>query len=125
MSESPVIVVDDEPDVLDLLHEVLRDEGLPVIAVDRPDRAINAATSVTPSVVLLDLMMPGCNGIELARKLRRQGLQRTPMVAISASERMLSAAKASELFDGTLAKPFDLTDLLDCVDRLTSDRRSA
>lgn len=125
MRESPVIVVDDEPDVLDLVHDVLRDEGLPVIAVDHPNRAINAAAEVAPSVVLLDLMLPGCDGIELARTLRRQGLDRTPMVAMSASQTMLTAAEASDLFDDTLAKPFDLNDLLDCVDRLTTHRRSA
>jgi len=125
MRESPVIVIDDEPDVLELLRDVLRDEGLPVIAVDHPDRALNAAADVSPSVVLVDLMLPGCNGIELARQLRRLGLEGTPMVAMSASRRMLTAAESSELFDDTLAKPFDLSDLLDCVDRFTTDRRTA
>jgi CheY-like chemotaxis protein len=125
MRESPVVVVDDEPDVLDLVHDVLREEGLPVIAVDHPERAMHVAAEVAPAVVLVDLMLPGCDGIELARRLRRLGLNRTPMVAMSASKRMLTVAEASDLFDDTLAKPFDLTDLLDCVDRLATPRRTA
>lgn len=125
MRECPVVVVDDEPDVLDLVHDVLSEEGLPVIAVEHPERAMRVAADVVPAVVLVDLMLPGCDGIELARRLRLLGLNRTPMVAMSASERMLTIAEASRLFDDTLAKPFDLTDLLDCVDRLAAPRRSA
>lgn len=126
MTEYPVVVIDDEPDVLELIHEVLREEGLPVIAVDQPDRAVNVVAQTMPKMFLVDLMLPGCDGIELARRLRQMGLERTPMVAMSASMGMLTAAEASELFDDTLAKPFDLNTLLDCIDRLANDEaRSA
>jgi CheY-like chemotaxis protein len=74
---------------------------------------------------LVDLMLPGCNGIELARRLRDMGFEQTPIVATSASRGMLAGAEASGLFDETLPKPFDLSTLLDCVDRFLSARRSA
>jgi two-component system alkaline phosphatase synthesis response regulator PhoP len=126
VNEYPVVIVDDEPDVLELIHEVLCEEGLPVIAVAQPDRAINVATETIPRLFLVDLMLPGCDGIELARRLRQMGLEQTPMVAMSASKGMLTAARTSDLFDDTLAKPFDLNALLDCVDRLANDEaRSA
>lgn len=126
MNEYPVIVIDDEPDVLELIHEVLREEGLPVIALDQPDRAVNVVMETVPRLFLVDLMLPGSDGIELARRLRQMGLERTPMVAMSASKGMLAAAETSALFDDTLAKPFDLSTLLDCVDRLAGDEeRSA
>jgi CheY-like chemotaxis protein len=125
-TEYPVVVIDDEPDVLDLIHDVLCEEGLPVIAVNRPDRAVNLATQTMPKLFLVDLMLPDCDGIELARRLRQMGLEETPIVAMSASMGMLSAAEASALFDDTLAKPFDLNALLDCIDRLANDEaRSA
>jgi CheY-like chemotaxis protein len=126
VTEYPVVVVDDEPDVLDLIHDVLREEGVPVIAVNQPDRAINVAVEAMPKMFLVDLMLPGCDGIELARRLREMGLEGTPIVAMSASKGMLTAAETSALFDDLLAKPFDLSDLLDCVDRLAGDEmRSA
>ena len=123
--EYPVIVIDDERDVLELVRDVLCDEGFPVMALDHPERAIGIADQVRPQMFLVDLMLPGCSGIELARRIRQLGLDNTPIVAMSASPGMLTMAEASGLFDDTLAKPFDLNSLLDCVDRFVNARRTA
>lgn len=76
--------------------------------------------SAHPDVFLLDLMLPGMSGIDLARRLRDLGYLREPMIAMSASPRMLNAANRSGLFQETLAKPFDLSTLLDTVERYAS-----
>ncbi len=117
--EPRVVVIDDERDVLELVREVLEDEGLQVEAINRPDR-MGDLSRRRPDMVLMDLMLPGTNGIELAHKLRRSGLTEVPIVAMSASEVMLRMAGASGLFEELLPKPFDIADLLLAVDRHTS-----
>jgi two-component system response regulator MtrA len=123
--EPEVVVIDDEPAILALVRDVLESEGLCVLAVDTPDRALGIARIVRPDVFLVDLMLPGINGIELARRMREQGLTSTPMVAMSASRGMLSMAERSELFDEILAKPFELDTLLECVERFLDRRQTA
>jgi two-component system response regulator MtrA len=123
--EPEVVVIDDEPAILALVRDVLESEGLCVLAVDTPDRALGIARIVRPDVFLVDLMLPGINGIELARRMREQGLTSTPMVAMSASRGMLSMAERSELFDEILAKPFELDTLLGCVERFLDRRQTA
>jgi CheY-like chemotaxis protein len=123
--EPEVVVIDDEPAILALVRDVLESEGLCVLAVDTPDRALGIARIVRPDVFLVDLMLPGINGIELARRMRERGLTSTPMVAMSASRGMLSMAERSELFDEILAKPFELDTLLECVERFLDRRQTA
>jgi CheY-like chemotaxis protein len=113
--EACVVIVDDERDVLELLREVLEDSGFEVVPVQRPDNVEAVNQQRHPDLVLMDLMLPGISGIELARKLRGDGMCDTPIVAMSASRRMLSAAADSHLFQGMLPKPFELTELLACV----------
>lgn len=125
MIEPEVVVIDDEPAILALVRDVLESEGLCVLAVDTPDRALGIARIVRPDVFLVDLMLPGINGIELARRMRERGLTSTPMVAMSASRGMLSMAERSELFDEILAKPFELDTLLECVERFLDRRQTA
>lgn len=68
---------------------------------------------------LLDMMLVGTTGIEVARILRANGFADTPMIAMSASGQMLRAATDSRLFAATLPKPFELTHLLETVSRFT------
>lgn len=115
-----IVVIEDERDVLRLLCDVLESDGFEVIGVGRPDQVQRVAQTAHPDVFLLDLMLPGMSGIELARRLRELGYLQEPMIAMSASPRMLNAAHRSGLFQETLAKPFDLSTLLDTVERYAS-----
>lgn len=119
-----IVVVDDEPDVLELVCEVLEEDGFDVIPVEHPER-IHKYAGVRPALMLIDIMLPGRSGIQLAESLRSDGYGDVPMVAMSASRGMLDAAERSGLFQATLPKPFDLDELLDCVDLFMQQRRSA
>jgi CheY-like chemotaxis protein len=119
VAEPRIVVVDDEPDVLRLVCDVLEGEGVIVEAAARPDKIPDLSES-PPDLMLLDLMLPGMNGIDLAHKLRTSGLNEVPMVAMSASESMLRRAAMSHLFEEVLAKPFDIADLLTLVRRHVS-----
>jgi DNA-binding response OmpR family regulator len=115
-----IVVVEDEKDVLSLLCDVLESDGFDVIGLGRPDQVQQMAPPPHPDMFLLDLMLPGMNGIDLARRLRDSGYSQEPIIGMSASPRMLDAASRSGLFQETISKPFDLSILLDTVERFAS-----
>jgi CheY-like chemotaxis protein len=116
--EHYIVVVDDEPGILDTLCEVLEMEGYVTACVDHPDDTGRSASMRRPDLFLIDLMLPGMDGIALARSLRLQGFQDTPMIAMSASNEMVRSAKQSGLFQDAISKPFDVDNILDRVERL-------
>ncbi|MBV9279563.1 MAG: response regulator transcription factor [Chloroflexi bacterium] len=115
-----VVVIEDEAEILQILRDVLELEEYKVIGVARPELAQTAASAVRPDLFLVDIMLPGMSGIELAEQLRATGFQHTPMIGMSASKLMSSVASGSGLFQDVLDKPFDLPSLLDTVERYTS-----
>ena len=118
-AESPVIgVVDDELDLLDLVATILQEEGYTVMCMESPAQAQQLEQAESrPELLVLDIMLPGMTGIELARKLRADGFPNTPMIAISASSSMLRRARDSGLFQDALSKPFDLDTFLGVVEQ--------
>lgn len=115
-------VIEDEPELLELLRILLESSGFSVAAVDHPDGVHEMMQSMHPDLFVVDLMLPGTNGIDLARQLRASGGADTPMIALSASKLMLEVANASNLFQATMSKPFDVFTLLEYVQQYTRDR---
>lgn len=111
-----IVVIEDEPDVADLLRDVLEPEGYSVLHLSHPDETHKLEPEEAPDLILMDLMLPRLDGVKLAGLLRSRGFGPTPMVAMSASKIKLHLAAASGLFQDTLPKPFELTDLLACVE---------
>jgi CheY-like chemotaxis protein len=120
MEGKPIVVVEDEPDVLELLRDILEVEGFHVVGVASPDLVLPVLDSIHPAVFLIDLMLPRMSGIELAQMLREKGQATTPMLAMSASRLMLEIAQNSGLFQETISKPFDLSTVLTCIERYIS-----
>lgn len=111
-----ILVVDDEPAILESIVEVLRDEGYVVEAARNGRAAIAQFERTAPDLVLMDVMMPGMDGraAYLAMRSHPRG-QDIPVVLMSA------AADPARLDPGVTAflpKPFDLDQLLDLVARL-------
>jgi two-component system alkaline phosphatase synthesis response regulator PhoP len=67
-----ILIVDDEPDILEFLSYNLRKENYDVITASDGVEAIAIATKVIPELIILDIMMPGMDGIEVCRKLREE-----------------------------------------------------
>ena len=86
MSRSLVIlVVDDEPDLLELIGYNLKSGGHEVLTATNGADALNLAKSRVPDVIVLDVMMPEINGIEVAKRLRAQSeTSRIPIVMLTA-----------------------------------------
>ena len=109
-----VLVVDDNHDAADTTRFILDHMGYPALVAYDASRALLLARTHGPQVVLVDLVMPGGNGLELARELRRlPETNQTLLICISgfasAEDRRLSREAGC---DHHLLKPFDWVDLL-------------
>jgi DNA-binding response OmpR family regulator len=106
-----VLVVDDEVDIREAVSEVLADEGYEVHGAKDGAEALRKARDVHPSLVLLDLMMPGMNGWEFrAAQATDPELSGIPVLVLSALGRVAGFDAA-----GFIQKPFDLDELLSAV----------
>jgi CheY-like chemotaxis protein len=112
----PILVVDDDRSILATVVEILELEGYPVIAVADGAEALRRAAEVEPSLLLLDMRMPGVTGWEVARRLRERGSAPPILVMTAAQDARLWAEQIGAA--GYLPKPFDLDDLLTAVERL-------
>ena len=80
-----IIIVEDQPDIADLLEEMLRLDQYQVIKIHSGTGALSMISAENPDVVLLDIMMPDVSGLEVLRFMHREpGLQQIPVVIVSA-----------------------------------------
>jgi DNA-binding response OmpR family regulator len=100
-----ILVVDDDPTVLDLLTEVLARAGYDVRPVGTASDAVAIALDFQPEALLLDLMMPGMNGNQLLQALRESGVA-APAVAISGQPE-----RAGPGFLAVVSKPVNIRGL--------------
>jgi CheY-like chemotaxis protein len=118
MNAPLVLVVDDDPDILDAICDILDAEGYRVARARHGVEALGRVADERPDVVLLDLMMPVMDGVAFSVELRKRPQDRdVPIVVISAEgnpQRVASVGAA-----GYLAKPFDIDVLLAHVATLT------
>jgi two-component system, OmpR family, alkaline phosphatase synthesis response regulator PhoP len=85
MSKASVLVVDDEQDILELVEYNLRKEGYRVLTVATGEDALRVTRSQLPDAILLDLMLPGVDGLEVCRMLKGDELtQHIPIVMLTA-----------------------------------------
>ena len=116
-----VLVVDDDPDILEALSEILEAEGYTVSRARNGQEALERLAQSRPALILLDLMMPVMDGWEFARRMKDAypPERRPPIIVLSADRNV--ATKARELGAvGFLAKPFELPDLQDMVQNITA-----
>ena len=115
MQEQPVLVVDDDPYVRDVVSRILANEGYPVMGAANGAEALRSISEVRPCVVLLDMVMPILDGWEFIELSKSSGLD-LPIVVMTASTD--AATWASEMgADDYLGKPFDLEELTSKVER--------
>jgi CheY-like chemotaxis protein/nitrogen-specific signal transduction histidine kinase len=115
-----VLVVDDEPDTLDLLRRVLGDSQAQVVAAPSVEAALATLGAFNPHVLISDVSMPGRDGYELIRVVRSTtGPEDLPAAALTAYSRPEDAARAKEAgFQMHLSKPVEPYELVKVVARL-------
>jgi two-component system OmpR family response regulator len=107
-----VLIVDDEPHIVDLVTTALRYEGFEPVSRTRGLEALAAASDLRPDVIVLDVMLPDLDGFEVARRLRRQGLT-TPIVFLTARDSSVDVVAGLTLGgDDYIRKPFSLAELV-------------
>jgi CheY-like chemotaxis protein len=118
------MAVDDDPDSLDVIAEVLRREGAETITVREPTDTLPGIVFLMPDVLILDVAMPGEDGVSLLRRLRalppREG-GRIPAIALTALPPTQGARDEwlTAGFQRHLAKPFEPHELVALVIELS------
>ena len=116
--EKLVLIVDDDPDILQTLALCLSTEGYSVVMAANGKEALDLLEQQDPSAILLDLMMPVMDGWQFVAELESRGLRHAPILILSA-DRAVHGHAVKLRASGHLAKPFDLDELLGKVQQLT------
>ena len=108
-----ILIADDEPDILEILQFNLHAEGYEIITAKNGDEAIEKAKKTEPDLIILDMMMPGKNGIEVCNLLRMMpAFKSTLIIFLTAMSDESTEIKGLETgADDYLTKPFHLSEL--------------
>jgi DNA-binding response OmpR family regulator len=112
-----VLVVDDDPDILEFLQELLELEGYTAVVTDKAEYLANLHDGSLPNLILLDVLLSGTDGREIVKDLKSQEeTMHIPVIMFSAhpsAEWTVRAAGA----DDFVAKPFEIDELLEKIAR--------
>src|SRR5579862_2417794 len=112
MSEQRILIIEDEPDLLRGLELNLKAEGYCVLTASRGDTGVEQALRERPELVLLDIMLPGMNGLDACRELRKKGFD-APIIMLTARAEEMDRVVGLEIgADDYVTKPFGLRELL-------------
>ncbi len=101
-----ILIVDDDPRITDLLRRVLAYEGYSVASAASGGEALNRSLERPPDLVVLDIMLPGLDGLEVAQRLRAAG-DNVPILMLTARDTVADRVKGLETgADDYLVKPF-------------------
>jgi len=110
-----VLLVDDEDRIVNFLALKLKVSGYQVVCANDGEKGLELARSANPDIMLLDIIMPGIDGLEVLRRLRK--FSDVPVIVLSAKERI-----SEEVFalgaNGFMSKPFSPDDLISKVKAL-------
>ena len=114
-----ILIVDDSPSQVRMIHDLLEREGYIPVSVSDPLRIEEAVANERPSVILLDVVMPERNGFQVCRELKRNAqFSGIPVILVtskdSASDRYWGQQQGA---DGYVTKPFTREELLRAVRR--------
>lgn len=112
MREKPlVLIVDDDPNISRLVQLYLEKEGYDTALAARGEEALELFKQKDPDLLILDIMLPGIDGLEVLRRIRKD--KNVPVIMLSAKDETFDKVLGLELgADDYLAKPFDSKELL-------------
>jgi len=126
-SKERIMIVDDEPDALELMENMLSSEGYELIKVSNATEVGLKAAQLSPDLILLDFLMPDINGFEVSKALRDNELTRTiPIMAVTCLTKEDDIQRIFECgADEYLPKPFKVDQLLKKVQELIGKSRAS
>jgi len=118
LQNQPILIVEDDLDIGESLKDALSMGGYTaIVAESGADALEHLRNGVTPSLILIDLMMPGMNGMELCQKIKESAVYKSfPVILVSASRDIALKAVATGA-DSWLTKPIDLAPLLELAEK--------
>jgi CheY-like chemotaxis protein len=112
-----ILIVEDNPQSLKLVRDILQAKGYQTLEAETGEEGVRLARERQPALILMDIQLPGINGIEALRRLRADPVtSSTPVIAVTASvmtqdrSRIMAAG-----FDGFQSKPISVNQLLAAV----------
>ena len=109
--KTKILLVDDDPNIRQLVNLYLKKEDYDVVLADRGDTAVEKFKSDAPNLILLDLMLPGKDGWEVLREIRKTS--NVPIIMLTAKDETFDKVLGLELgADDYVAKPFEPKELL-------------
>ncbi len=101
-----ILLVDDDPNISHLVRLYLEKEGYDVTPAARGDEALEAFKRTAPSLVLLDIMLPGIDGLQVLKEIRKTS--KTPVIMLTAKDETFDKVLGLELgADDYITKPFE------------------
>ena len=114
MSSNAILLVEDELEIRDMLRFALERAGFEIIAVETGEAALRVLDGPLPRLVIIDWMLPGISGVELARKLRRDSIAADlPLIMLTARGEETDKLKSFDAgIDDYITKPFSPKELI-------------
>ena len=110
MNKMKILVVDDDPNILQLITLYLTKEGFDVVQAQQGDEALRSFKSAPPNLVLLDIMLPVMDGWQVCREIRK--VSNIPIIMLTAKDETFDKVLGLELgADDYIVKPFDTKEL--------------
>ena len=124
----PILIIEDDPDIAEALSYSFEKNDFKTRVALTGEEGLSASLDKTnpPSIILLDLLLPGMSGFELCRRLRSEALTRnTPIVLVTAKVFDKDIATVEELgIDDYIVKPFSVGDVVGRVSSLLQARQA-
>jgi len=116
--KTKILIVEDDPHILLGLDELLKSEGFEVSVCNRGDKALDAVSKLRPSLIVLDVMLPGASGYDICRQLRAKKIT-TPILMLTAKGQEMDKVIGLDLgADDYVTKPFGVRELVARINAL-------
>ena len=109
--KTKIMVVDDDPNIRELVRLYLEKEGFEIVTAERGDEAVKLFRASPPNLMLLDVMLPGMDGWQVCREVRK--ISNIPIIMLTAKDETFDKVLGLELgADDYIVKPFDMKELV-------------
>lgn len=112
-----VLVIDDEPEITDIVEAFLSEAGYVVASENQPTKAVAKVKEFKPNVILLDIMMPGMDGYDVCQQVKQlPGMAHVPIIFLTGKDRADDMGRSFKVGgDMFIKKPFSCERLLEIV----------
>jgi len=121
-----ILIVDDEPNIVQTLQDRLEMNDFDVVTACNGQEGLEQAVKETPDVVLLDVIMPVMDGLEMLEALRKEpSCENVSVVMLTARSQTQDIARANACgIEDYIVKPFDLSELLEKIESIVENRKA-